>query len=101
MKLQIWELMVQVKHHIFEMDKEICPETCRRNMTKSCLGHVIFFLRADRTGLQFSSLILKSSHLTKCILLCFTHLGKERDELVLMTADLKQKKEFHFGGEPP
>lgn len=60
------------------------------------------FLKADRTGLQFSSLILKSSHLTKCILLCLTHLGKKKgDELVLMTADLKQKNKFHFGGAPP
>lgn len=60
------------------------------------------FFKADRAGLQFPSLILKSSHLTKCILLCFTHLGKEKgDELVLMTAGLKQKNKFHFRGAPP
>lgn len=70
---------------------------------KKSLGHlIIFFFKADRTGLQFSSLILKSSHLTKCILLFFTHLEKKKgDELVLMTADLKQKNKFHFGGAPP
>lgn len=40
---------------------------------KTSLGHLICFLEVNMAGPWFSSLILKSSHLTKCILLWFTH----------------------------
>lgn len=86
------------------MDEGTCPETFRKSTTRKKMSGTsnYFFFKADRTGLQFSTLILKSSHLTKCILLFFTHLEKKKgDELVLMTADLKQKNKFHFGGAPP
>lgn len=46
------------------------PRNIQEKPWQKAAGDIWYFSRADETGLQLSSLILKSSHLTKSILFC-------------------------------